>query len=374
MNSRQKIESAFSHHGTNEIPAVIPYDCIFVRDHYKEFPLPWWLMESSDVNDLFAYRRQPIEAIGQDWFQLWCISPWEQRNTYNIETQADCICKIEKTTGKKKLVSPPVIGGATLSPKCSQIPLNEKQIEEQIPLDDSYDAQTSLNDGSADLAKKLIEQYKSIYFPIYYINSPLWSCFQMWGFENTMVMTALQPSLLKFACRQMLAITKRTIKEAALLGAAGIWIEEAFTDMISPADYVSLSLPFVRELTEEIRKLGLKSIYYYCGSLDGRLEHILSAGADALAFEESKKNFEINIESIVSQVNGRCTVFGNLDAVRILQNGSRAQLESEIKRQIDAGRRNNGKFVMSIGSPVTPSTPINRVRQYIDFVHEYGRK
>jgi uroporphyrinogen-III decarboxylase len=47
-------------------------------------------------------------------------------------------------------------------------------------------------------------------------------------------------------------------------------------------------------------------------------------------------------------------------------------LRAEIARQIAAGRRNGGRFVLSLGSPVTPGTPMERVRRYCDLAHELG--
>jgi uroporphyrinogen-III decarboxylase len=72
-------------------------------------------------------------------------------------------------------------------------------------------------------------------------------------------------------------------------------------------------------------------------------------------------------------VGGRCAVLGNLDAMELLEHGSEGALRAEIARQIAAGRRNGSRFVMSIGSPVTPDTPVERVRLYCDLVHELGR-
>ncbi len=46
------------------------------------------------------------------------------------------------------------------------------------------------------------------------------------------------------------------------------------------------------------------------------------------------------------------------------------QRGAEIERQHEAGRRNGGRFIMSVGSPVTPETPVDRVRRYCDLVHE----
>jgi uroporphyrinogen-III decarboxylase len=66
------------------------------------------------------------------------------------------------------------------------------------------------------------------------------------------------------------------------------------------------------------------------------------------------------------------TVLGNLDAIGVLQGGSEDALRSEIARQIAAGRRNGSRFVMSLGSPVTPATPVERVRLYCELAHELG--
>ena len=106
----------------------------------------------------------------------------------------------------------------------------------------------------------------------------------------------------------------------------------------------------------------------------GKWDLILLVGADALSLEESKKNFRIEIEEVVERVGGRCTVLGNLDSVGVLQDGSEDRLRAEIARQIAAGRRNGSRFIMSLGSPVTPQTPVARVRLYSDLVHALGRK
>jgi uroporphyrinogen-III decarboxylase len=157
------------------------------------------------------------------------------------------------------------------------------------------------------------------------------------------------------------------------LGADGIFVEDCLTDMISPQAFARLNVPFARQLVDEIRHLGLKSIYYFCGNPAGKWDLLLSIGADALSLEESKKGFTIDVADVVDRVQGRCAVLGNLDAVGVLQDGSEDELRAEIARQIAAGRRNGSRFVMSIGSPVTPGTPVERVRLYRDMVLELGR-
>jgi uroporphyrinogen-III decarboxylase len=149
-------------------------------------------------------------------------------------------------------------------------------------------------------------------------------------------------------------------------------VEECFTDMISPSAYGELNVPVMQRLIEGIRSFGMRSIFYYCGDPSGKWAHLLSLGADALSFEEGKKGFSLDVEDVVTQVAGRAVVLGNLDAIRVLQNGSDERLRDELTRQVAAGRRAGGRFIMSLGSPVTPGTPVARVRLYCDLVHQLG--
>ncbi len=188
-----------------------------------------------------------------------------------------------------------------------------------------------------------------------------------------MTMIATKPEIVKYACERYLQLSICSVKQSAVLGASGIWIEECMTDMISPHAFKELNVPFLKRLVEEIRNAGMKSIYYYCGNPAGKWEHILSIGADAISLEESKKNFIIDIDDVVEIVNGKCVVLGNLDAINLLPNCTVDQLKSEILRQLKAGKRNKGRFIMSIGSPITPDTSVRKVRLYCDLVHEPGK-
>jgi uroporphyrinogen-III decarboxylase len=151
-----------------------------------------------------------------------------------------------------------------------------------------------------------------------------------------------------------------------------VWIEDCLTDMIHPRDFGALNVPYLRNLVDEIRAAGMRSIHYFCGNPAGKWDALLSTGADALALEESKKGFSIDIAEVSERVNGRCALLGNLDAIGVLQEGDEAHLRAEVQRQCAAGVRNKRRFIMSTGSPVTPGTPVERVRLYCDLVHELG--
>lgn len=379
MTGRQKIEAALSKDGTPEIPAVICYEEIFIRDHWEQLvPYPWWYQQAPDIDRQMAWRREVIGRIGQDWFVLPDFYSSGRRQHLTVDAREEGVFLLDDRTGKRTRLTKPEIAGWSVagglhSVKRKRLAETLSEIDEMIPVSSSAEPKRVMADGRDDLASSLLGDFGATVYPIRHVASPLWCTYQLWGFEGMMTMIADRPDLVKHSCRRFLARSINAVREAAATGAAGIWIEECMTDMISPEAFASLCVPFVHPLVEEIRAAGLKSIYYFCGNPAGKWKHLLSVNADALSLEESKKGFKINISDVVRRVKGRCTLLGNLDAINLLPSATEENLRSEISRQIAAGRRNGSRFIMSLGSPVTPGTSVQRVRLYCSLVHEFGR-
>ena len=378
MTGREKIEAAFSEGGTREIPAVICYEGIYYRDRWEEVTsCPWWYAHTCDLEKQIEWRTNAIERIGQDWVVLAMCASREDRASITVEERAGGVYEVDRRTGKRERIERPPVGGWSLASRMASVHPEKlaqtpKEIDTLLAVPEGVDAEDVSRQGRDDLARMVMAGPGRDLYPVYYIASPFWALYSLWGFEGMMLMIASRKDMVKYACGRALARAIQSVREAAVLGARGIWIEECLTDMISPADFGMLNVPPLRGMVDAIHAADMKAIYYYCGSPDGKWDEILSVGADAVSFEESKKGFTIDIDDVVRRVDGRAVVLGNLDAIGLLPNGTDAELAAEISRQIVAGRRNSGRFIMSIGSPVTPGTPMARVRLYTDLVREVG--
>jgi hypothetical protein len=372
------IEAALSPEGTPEIPAVICYEGIYVRDHWDQLtPSPWWYRSAPDVERQVAWRRDAIARTGQDWFVLAPGRSREERRRLDVQVGATGVYLVDRLTGGRERIDEPRIGGWTATDGVESLhpawpPTTPDGIDQLVP--QPPDVGRVLADGRGELAAALLAGFGASLYPIWHVSSPLWRGYHLWGFEGLMTMVAERPELVEHACRRYLALGIGEVQLGAALGAAGVWIEDCMTDAISPRAFARLNLPFVRALVEEVRAAGLKSIYYYCGDPTDRWDHLLAVGADALSLEESKKGFVVDVDEVVQRVRGRCAVLGNLDAIELLPHASEDELRAEIQRQVAAGRRNGSRFVMSLGSPVTPGTPVSKVRLYCDLAHELGRR
>jgi hypothetical protein len=380
LTGKAKIEAALSPQGTVEIPAVICYEGIYTRDHWEQlFDFPWWYSLSPDLEHQLAWRGQLIEKTGQDWFYLPACAPDEIRQDLTIEEQAGRVYLVDRITGEASLLAKPVIGGwreaESLNPVHPQtLPLTFTAVQKRIPPPEAFAPVLFKQAGQDRLARLLLGRYGDDYYPIGHATGPQWACYNLWGFEDWMMLVASDPELVRFASQCQLACSLLEIQEAAALGARGIWIEDCMVDMISRRAFEAINLPLIQAMVEEIRRLGMHSIYYYCGDPKGKLDLLLETGADALSLEESKKGFTIDIQAVAEFVNGRCALLGNLDAIHLLPETSAEELSLEITRQIQAGWRNRGRFILSLGSPVTPGTTPERVCQYTDLAHTLGRR
>lgn len=375
VTGREKIEAAFTPAGSPQIAAVICYEGIYARDHWDTITAcPWWWAQSPRLEQQVEWHRQVYAATGMDWFHLPLSYSREKRSRLSVEERGGVVYLRDGDSAR--LLRRPAVGGwraesAVESVHPEHLAESKDEIDLLLPAQIESDPQAAAADGRGDLAAALLAEFPHL-LPISSVSSPLWSAYGVWGFEGLMYMVASRPELVQYVCERELDNVRHQVRQAAALGAAAIWLEECFTDMVSPVAFERLNLPAVRAVTEEIRRAGMKSIYYYCGDPRGKWDLLLAAGADALAFEESKKGWRIDIEDVVRRVAGRCAVFGNLDAIGLLEHGSDGELAAEISRQIEAGRRNGSRFVMSLGSPVTPGTTVARVRRYCDLVHELG--
>jgi len=377
MTGREKIEAGLGEAGAREFGVVICYEGIYYRDHWDALTeCPWWYARSNDIEHQLAWRSDCIAATPQDWLELREAAPRAEREATRIEVRGDGAWRVDARTGESERLAQPTVGGwaasgAAASVHPAEIARKNEEIERAVPLDPDFDERKFSEEGRGDLAAAMLARFPDLY-PLGGVNSPLWCTHSLWGFEEMMAISALDPGLVEHACERYLHNEIQHVRQAAAMGARGVWIEECLTDYFSPAAFARLNVPFLRRLVDEIRRCGMKSIYYYCGNPADRWDLLFEVGADAISLEEGKKGWKIDVDEVVKRAGGRCAVLGNLDAIRLLERGGEDELRAEIARQISAGRANGARFVMSIGSPVTPGTPPERVRLYCEIARELG--
>jgi hypothetical protein len=378
MTGRERILSAFSREGASEVGVVAAYENIFIRDHWPVLTsVPWWYAFSGLADEEVSWSTDFFTRSGLEWLTVWPCPSRAERSRYLYEQREGAVWLVDRGTGGGEQLAEPMPGGTNTASASSKhtnlesLPRTRHQVDALVPPTPLFEWDKFLAEGRNDTAVAISETLDLLLYG--HISSPIWALYGLLGYEGMMVFLGQSPELASYTGRKILAGVVQSVRMISALGAEAVWIEECLTDQISPELFRDLNVPLLRECVEEIRALGMKSVYYYCGDPNDRFEDIMDVGADAIHFEESKKDFTVDIGEVVRRVNGRCVVFGNLDAISVLQNGSEEVLRSEIRRQLEAGRRNGGRFIMSTGSPITPGTSVERVRLYTDLVRQSSR-
>lgn len=223
--------------------------------------------------------------------------------------------------------------------------------------------------GVFDLPRRIVCEKGETYFMVIIDSTPYTAAYLL-GFQGLMLAFYDNPDNLKYYIERILRQREPILGGFADAGYDGVYVEEIFSgvDILSPELFDEFVFPFNADYFRITRKLGLLTAYYVCGNPMPLIPRILQMECDAVAFEESKKNFSIEIDDVVTAAGAAKCVFGNIDAPYYGLMASEAQIKAEVERQIQAGRGAKG-FVVSTGSPLPLETPVKNIDAMIAAAH-----
>lgn len=370
MTNKERVHATLEGKPVDRYPVTSIYNFLYQMDHFSELTgLPaWrrhqWVIDSPDNHaELFGQMQQqaPFEIL-------------QPRDAPSVESRK-CKKIIEKDThwylhdsSTDKTVQLDV---STASGHSSDYHANEKRyIFEKKDVNSHIlisKAEELLTEGINDYRDAIISKFGKDEFVLSGgVIGTFYSCHQYFGLTNLFPMLLDEPELIEYASRRILEKNIEKIRCIAKAGGDAIYIDDACTtcDLISIEHYERFSFPYMQEMVNEIHKLGHKAILIYFGGISDRLEQIAQIGADGLLFEASMKGYINDVAEIVSKIGKKVTVFGNVDPCSILQDGTDAELECELKRQFEAAKKGRG-FILSTSSPITPLTPLFRVQNFL---------
>ena len=374
-SGRELIALALSPDGAPSFAAVTCYQDILLRDHWEQATdAPWWAWYDPRPQAAAKPWLDLIERTQEDWYITPLGASAEEQRDVRIEETLDGVFRVNTATGERRTIQREPVGGAQPGAEnAASMPAHGVRDGDELMarISELFGRPNPEPPEPArlELPTILHARLAQDRMPIANISAPWWRTSYIWGFQERMMLAAERPDLVDAACGVFM---EHAIAEVARLKAMGVglvWLEDCTSDMISPELFRTLERNRIRPIVEAIRRAGMLSVHYYCGRPDDRWDMLMDTGADALALEESKKHFVVDIADVTDRVGGRMALFGNIDAIGLMERSSDAEHEAEIARQAEAGIRNRRRFVMCVGSPITPRTPLKRVRDYCDLVH-----
>ncbi len=144
----------------------------------------------------------------------------------------------------------------------------------------------------------------------------------------------------------------------------------AGADTFSPRMYREMLYPVDCWFFEQIRRLGLTPMVYFCGDMRPLLPLLRDSGVQGLLIEDNRKTFAFDVVQMVKDLQGKVCLFGNLDTTDLLLHGQPDEVASAVRRQLAAAQY--GPYVVANGSPLAPGTPPENVQAMIEAARRYS--
>lgn len=373
MTPKERMFQVLTGERSDVLPAAPGYPSLFLADFARAFYIEQYRLRMRDrdrhsvdhaEDTMFRaqalYQSYGIFKVRPDWIEVYrgVSRSWAERT--DIVHQDGLLYYEDRASGKRVPMhrAPLPRGDAELTEKnpsesdiwdiSGQI-RDESDVDRLIPV---RSAAQLLECGEMDLLRQVVADYGERYFISSILDTPFSYASDHLGFHGLMTIQHDRPELFHYLLERQLAQTKEVMAAQAAVGVHGVYVEEVFTgaDMISPAAYDEFVFAYNQPFFRHMRGVGLLPIHYVCGDVVPRLERMVQCDIAAVAVEESKKNFRIEIEEVVERVAGRAAVFGNIDAVKFGQHATMDEMSAEVRRQARIGARAKG-FVISTGSP-----------------------
>jgi Uroporphyrinogen decarboxylase (URO-D) len=212
-----------------------------------------------------------------------------------------------------------------------------------------------------DLARRLAAAFPDE-LPFYaYAGTPYNSLPYRFGFQTLMFALTERPEQIHAILERALPQPMARLLGERRLGVSLMHVEEclASADIISPQMYREFVFPYTKAALAFWEGLGYRTMLYFSGNLMPFLKDLRELPFTAICFEENRKSYGIDLAEVRRVIGPDKVLFGNMDA-SFVEQASDDEVRAEARRQIDvAGSRN---FILSVGSPFTPGTTLERVR------------
>jgi uroporphyrinogen decarboxylase len=151
------------------------------------------------------------------------------------------------------------------------------------------------------------------------------------------------------------------LRAQAQAGAQVLQLFDTWAGLLSPPDYLEFALPYNQAVIKAASQAGVPVIYFSTGT-SGILELVAQRGRC------DRRRLARRSGEAWRRLGPGVAIQGNLDPVALL--GDRPELERRAAAVLESAGGRPG-HIFNLGHGVLRDTPVDSVRQLVDFVHEY---
>lgn len=365
MNSLERMEAAIRGNSPDRIPVVLPYINLYLYHVVHELTdFSWAHLMYGTTEERAEICSLAHTYFDLDWIALgsmdadWGSAPGKLKNINKrlfLENQSGQMTPLPESRPNPEPVN-----------TRSVFSVEDVENLPQVP-----DLEEILKHNKFETACHIVNKFGSTIFITGLIGLPGFLNYNHLGIYDMMTALKLEKDLIQSLVDYSKRNAIRLLRAMSQVGISGVWLEDCLTsgDVISQDDYETFFHDANTEIIEEARSCRLYSIYYITGDVMSRIPHIIDMNPDCLAFEESKKTFVADPVEIRKAIGDDICLLGNIDVYADVQCGDEAVWEKAIHHQMEAACPDR-KFILSVGSPPTPDTPKEKLKDFVRFARQ----
>lgn len=187
-------------------------------------------------------------------------------------------------------------------------------------------------------------------------------------FEQPDFIKEISTMMTDYACRQIELAAKRGV-DIVFVGGD---LASNYGPLISPEHYEEFVFPHHKQMCEVIHSFGLKALKHTDGAVMPIMDKILEAGFDVYHPTEPSL---LDIGDMKKAYGDRICLMGNVDCTYILEEGTAAEVETDVLRVINKASPGGGHILSSSNSihpnvkPENFITMLKAARKYGNYSH-----
>ena len=172
-----------------------------------------------------------------------------------------------------------------------------------------------------------------------------------------------QPDLWHRLMEKLTEVTVRYYRGQVAAGSQATQYFESWVGVLSPQQYETFVLPYARRVFDEVRKLGVPSMYLGTGNAS-LLELMAGAGSDVMGLD-----WRVTLDGGWRQVGYDRAVHGNLDPTYLLAS---RDVALEGARDVLARAAGRPGHIFTLGHNILPGTDADDLAALVELVHAPG--
>ena len=184
----------------------------------------------------------------------------------------------------------------------------------------------------------------------------------LYGLQEAMILSKTDSRLLRDTCAFFVESQAAYALAQLKAGAHAIWLGDcnAFSEMLSVAQYRELALPSCKALVDRIHDGG-GLVHLHNSEI--RIDYLLAeveTGADIINAGPAA-----DIAEVRKALTGKCCFTGNLDPIEVLMRGTPEVVEAEARRIAEIGMSQGG-YMFNTGEMNPRDTPVENMRAMVE--------